>query len=1375
MFDFLKVKKDYQKGRYYYKPTFIAKSSIKDLMTRGGNFYAIYDEETGFWTKSKPRAIELIDKQVWEFTQKDSGQEAMNDPVHGPSIITMADSANRLVEQFDRFCKTMGDIWHPLDQKMLFSNSEIKRTDYASKTLDYPLIEQPTPYYDAICDVLYLPDEREKWEWAVGSMITGDSVKIQKMFAFYGEPGTGKSTIISKIFADQIFGGIDMGYAVKFEANNLCGGNEFGTDFLENDSVLVYDDDAEMGMITVRSTLNKIISHEQIRVNAKFKSPFMTRANCMIFVGSNDPIQLSPNSGMKRRLIDIRPTGNLLASDVYDECMEHIPFEKSGIAWRCLQTYKKLGRHYYDHYIAEDMLVRTSPFHNYVVENVMELKDGVSLANAYDLYLRYAEMCKFKNEIPRYKFRDTLKLYFEKYEEQKFSGFRWDKIGKEKPVEVHIDIPNWLSFDCTRSDFDEAYCCQPAQYANDEGLPKIKWDKVKTVLGDLDTSKLHYVKMPEDIICIDFDIKDKDGNKSLEKNLEAASKFPPTYAELSKSGSGIHLHYIYTGGDPKELSRIYDNNVEVKVFTGNAALRRCLTKCNDIPIAEISSGLPLKEVKGGKKMVDWDGFTNEKIIRAMIIKNLKKEYHSATKPSIDYIDKILTDAYNSGASYDVRDLQNDILAFAMNSTHQADYCVNRVSNMLFCSKDILDKEYEQENAPVDENAPIVIFDVEIAPSYDQYVEYCKKNDIPYNVKLLPKGVTKDTPAHFLICWKFLGENKSIQKMLDPKPEEVAELFKYRLIGFNNRGYDNHMTWAASQGYTMEELYSLNTKIIGEKDRKAKFGQAFNLSYTDILDFASSVNKMGLKKYEIQLGIHHMEWDRPWYEPIPDNRLTDWADYCSNDVLSTEQVFYYLHDDYDARLILAKLAGGIPNDTTNSLTIKLLTHGIDNPQSQYIYTDLSTIFPGYEFNPQGIPKERYSTEPGAKVPKDNRKGKSIYMGEDPSEGGFANCPKPGVYFNVGLFDIASMHPHSAIRLKIFGKTITKRYENLVEARVAIKHIKEIGDDAYKEALRRVDAIKEGSSEIIKDILAGLSGDSLKSKCKSIANALKTAINSVYGLTSASFDNKLRDPRNVDNIVAKYGALFMITLKHKLQEMGYTVVHIKTDSIKVANYDEKVKKFIFDFGKQYGFTFEHEATYSKMCIIDDAQYIAYEVEADGEKLEKPFWTATGAKFGGPMDKSGRKPLGVKYLFKSLFSHEEITFDDFPETKSVDDAAIYLVYPSGAESFVGRVGSFVCVKPEYGAFLMRVKGDSRSFVTGTKGTDQNPLYWAEAESVREHPERLNLDYYRAQCDDAIDTINKLYPFDEFVDCDPTSLMFIPEGTPEEVEFTAMNPPVE
>lgn len=68
------------------------------------------------------------------------------------------------------------------------------------------------------------------------------------------------------------------------------------------------------------------------------------------------------------------------------------------------------------------------------------------------------------------------------------------------------------------------------------------------------------------------------------------------YAELSKSGNGIHLHYIYTGGDVNQLSRIYSDHIEIKVYTGKSSLRRKLSKCNNLPIANISSGLPLKEI-----------------------------------------------------------------------------------------------------------------------------------------------------------------------------------------------------------------------------------------------------------------------------------------------------------------------------------------------------------------------------------------------------------------------------------------------------------------------------------------------------------------------------------------------------------------------------------------------------------------------------------------------------------------------------------------------------------------------------------------------------------------------------------------------------------
>lgn len=1337
MFDFLKVVKEWdgKKQRYVYSPSFYVKPNIKDLMIRSKALYAIYDENTGLWVTEDSKAIEMIDNQVREYAFKDAGADNMNDTEHGPIIKLISDTRNRLIDSWHKFCeRDMRDNWVPLNQKVIFSNTDVKRSDYASYRLDYPLLECPTPYYDKICEVLYTPEEQEKWEWAIGCIIAGDQRKIQKMLVFYGEPGTGKSTIIGKIIADNIFGGYETGYAVKFEANNLASRDQFGTDFLEHDSVLAYDDDAELGVINSKTTLNKIISHEPIRVNCKFKAPFITKSNCLLIVGSNDPVQMSPNSGMNRRLIDVRPTGNKLEPAVYDECIEHIPFEKGGIAWRCLQVYKKLGKHYYDHYIAEDMLNRTSPFQNFVIENYFQLKDGISLANAYRLYTEYAEMCNFKNVITRYKFRDTLKLYFTTYEDMKFSGFKSKKIGiKPETVEEKKEdnyIP-WLAFTESTSLFDIQLKDAPAQYANDDGNPSYKWEKVKTALKQLDTHKLHYVRVPLTHIVIDFDIKGDDGGKDFVKNFEAANKFPPTYAELSKSGSGIHLHYIYTGGNPEELSRIFGDNVEIKVFTGNASLRRKLTKCNNLPIAELNSGLPLKE--GGKKVVDWEGFKNERILRSMIIKNLRKEYHPATKPSVDYIEKLLSDAFMSGAHYDVRSLQNDCLAFAMNSTNKADYCVAAVNRMHFCSQDVLDGEEAASKTDADyDNAPIIFLDVEISPSYKQSVEEGAE---------IPDSIPKDTPAHFLINWKFQDDEhyifdkesskclnldkptKTVFRMIDPTPDEVESLFKYRYIGHNVRGYDNHMLYAKAQGYTNEELYNLSKRIVSG-DKNAKFNQASNLSYADTLDFAAAGNKQSLKKYEIKFGARHLEWKYAWNVPVPNDKIDAWSEYCDNDVISAEMLFDYLQPDFEAREILAGMSGLKVNDTTNRHTIAILTHDIKDPQSQFVYTDLSTIFPGYEFNAMGIDKSRY--DEGVKIVS----GKSIYRGEDPGEGGH-KIGYRGIYYNVALMDVASMHPHSAIALNIFGDTITKRYADLVEARVNVKHIKEIGDDSYKTAIILMNRIKEGCGKIVETALEGLSGKELKSKCKSIANALKTAINSVYGLTSAKFDNKLRDPRNVDNIVAKYGALFMINLKHELWDRGFKVVHVSTDSIKIADATPEILEFVMEYGKKYGYTFEHEATYSKMCLVDDTNYIAYEVEADGVPLEKPEWTATGKKFAIP------------YLFKSLFSHEEIIFDDMCETISVQEGALHLVYESGADVFIGRVGQFTPVT-EKGASLYRVKDGKQYAASGTKG-----YLWLESDTVRtSHLENyIDRSYYTKMCDDAIATINKYGDFEEFV----------------------------
>ncbi len=414
------------------------------------------------------------------------------------------------------------------------------------------------------------------------------------------------------------------------------------------------------------------------------------------------------------------------------------------------------------------------------------------------------------------------------------------------------------------------------------------------------------------------------------------------------------------------------------------------------------------------------------------------------------------------------------------------------------------------------------------------------------------------------------------------------------------------------------------------------------------------------------------------------------------------------------------------------------------------------------------------------------GKSTYRDEEIGEGGYVYA-EPGIYTDVALLDIASMHPHSLIAECLFGVEFTTAFRDIVEGRVAIKH----------EAWDLIDNILGGKLRpyIQKVINGEMTSDDL-------ANALKTAINSVYGLTSAKFENPFKDPRNVDNIVAKRGALFMVDLKHEVQERGFTVVHIKTDSIKIANATPEIIQFVYDFGLRYGYTFEHEATYDRICLVNEAVYIAKHATVErccelyGEEYvdrkdnikknkKKPgAWTATGTQFQVP------------YVFKTLFSKEDICFDDMCETKSVQSALYldmnedlpdatkleaerdklwkqisakdHLNEPMPAECarieelteeiskchnyhFVGRVGQFCPIKPGKGGGLLlresiNTKTGERSYAsaTGSKG-----YRWMESEMVRMLGKEADIDrtYYDKLVSDAIDSINKYDDFEWFV----------------------------
>lgn len=1333
MLDFMRPSFRRAKGNkeaYEVYPKFVIKSS-SDLMIRGGDFYAIWNEDTNLWSTSEEVALMLIDRELEakavELKAKFPSETIIN-------VLYMWDADTGMIDKWHKYVqKQCRDNFVPLDETLTFSNTETTKLDYASKRLPYPLEDKPIPAYTELVSTLYSPEERKKLEWAIGAVVSGDSKKIQKFVVMYGAPKTGKSTVLN------IMQDLFAGYFSVFDAKALGSAtNVFALEAFRSNPLVAIQHDGDLSRIEDNTRLNSLTSHEIMVVSEKFKPAYSMKFNSFLFMGTNKPVKITDSkSGIIRRLIDISPTGDKIPRAKYDQLMDKIKFELGGIANHCLQVYES-NKKLYDDYVPTLMIGASNDFYNYVLSyyDAFKAEDGTTLKIAWERYNKYCDEARVPYRFQQRIFKEELKSYFREFIERGgqmsdgtrawnvYKGFIADKfIGsvleestekQDTPVSVVPEEELGIKLSCTKSLLDDICKDWPAQYANEDGTPIKSWDKVQTTLKDLDTSRTHYLFYPDEYknhIVIDFDLKGPDGEKSFALNARAAAKWPSTYAEVSKGGQGIHLHYIYNGEDVDKLSRIYEDGIEIKVFTGKSSLRRRVSHCNDIPIQTISSGLPLREEK---KVVNFEGLKNEKAIRTVIRRSLLKEYAPhATVTSMQFIKKILDDAYTSGIEYDVSDMRPAITTFAGRSSHHAQECLALVPQL----------KYQSENMPsgLEDYADdeIVFFDCEVFSNL------------------------------FVIVFKAAG--KDPVKWINPTSAQVEWLIKRRLVGFNCKKYDNHILYARLLGESNAQLYKRSVGLTTDEveDRKPYISAAFNLSYTDIWDFA--VNKQGLKKWEIELHIHHQELGLPWNEPVPEEMWDKVAEYCMYDVLATEAVFDHLKDEFATREMLAAIADGTPNDSTNKLSGRFIFGNNKHPQSHFMYRNLAEPvfdipddmrkfleenFPEMMAEPHGEAKSILPYFPGYEFdlhkPKRER---STYKGFSVGEGGFVMAV-PGMYLNVWSLDSASHHPVSISTEYLLGDYTPKFYD-ILKARIAIKH---------------------GNFDVASKMFEGKMAPYLgpDSDTKTLSTALKRVVNSSYGLTAQeerdSYISLFRDPRNIDNIVAKRGALFMIDLLEAITKQGGTVCHCKTDSQKLVNPSKELIDFVFKFAKRYGYSFEVEHHFEKICLVNDAVYVAKLAEDDeewigackkAEKKGKPMptrWTATGTQFQVP------------YVFKSLFSKAPIIFDDCCETKSVTRASdIYLDLnedlPEGKHnySFIGKVGQFTPVIDGVGGGnLVRtkiledgtIKYDS---VTGAKG-----YKWLESEAIK----KMNLDdplsivdksYYISKVDAAYDSISK------------------------------------
>lgn len=1221
-------------------------SRVKDIVCKGGSMYAYW--YGGQWNTDMESLIDIMDKEVNEKVEET--KKAYPGTVVVGHYISSHNS--KLMEEFIKFCKQMAQSSTQFNTKILFSEDEIRREDYSTWRLRYTPKEGDHPAFDEMYELLYSEPELEKIKWFIGALLTNKMVNIQKFLYLYGRKGSGKGTII-KLF-EMLF----EGYHAAIDLERLTSNSEFATTQVKEVPLLI-DPDTDMSKITKDTNLLKLTSHEPMPINAKYKSEYELTFTGLLIAASNQRYKVrNIDSGITRRAVVVEPTTNKHNSRDYNRLMGLLKYELPYIAQTCIDLFEELGPYHYDEYMDVRMVEETDHIFSFMREHAVTLGDEVSLKKASELYKLYLEDIGFDTNGYKRKIKSELERYYKEFYPSKrvfgdgvlrnvYVGLRRDILFPDEVIPEDTEELLDSDFEGPRAIVEQDSLLNkvmseyPAQLANDNGTPSVKWDDCDTVLKDIDTRKLHYVRLPLNHIVIDFDIKDSEGNKDLEANLIASQKFPPTYTELSKSGAGVHLHYYYDG-DVSKLANLYEDDIEIKVFTGKQALRRKLTKCNALEIAHITTGLPTKEKDGVKVYQDVQIITwNEKKMRTAVKKNIMKEYHGATKPSVDFIAHIFEQAEKDGVKYDLRDMRQDVIIFAAKSSNNSAYCLKVANNINYCTIDeVVDVPDIQSNSSEVDDNNIWFYDIEVFPNV-------------FMIGYKQRGVDNYTYA------------------INPTGAEVESIFNNPLIGFNNRRYDNHICYNRILGASNIELFHQSQNIIEGDGKSGFFSSAYEMSYADIYEYSST--KQSLKKWEIELGITHNELELPWDQPVPEDMWETVAKYMKDDVLATETTFEATYSDFTARKILASLSGLSINATTQQHAAKFLFGDDPRPQDKFEYVDLSKTFPGYKYE----------------------FGKSTYREEDPSEGGYVYA-EPGVYMNVALLDVESMHPTSLVQMNHFGP-YTERFNDLLKARLAIKH-KDF-DSARKMFGGQLTPYLEDEAS-----------------AKSLSYALKIIINIVYGMTSAKFQNKFRHPKNNDNIVAKRGALFMIDLKHAVQEQGYTVVHIKSDSIKIPDADQKIIDFVFEFGKKYGYNFDHEATYERMALINDAVYIA---EYYDKKADNMVWTATGSRYADPV------------VYKTLFTKEKVLEEDYAITKQVK-SAIYL-----GETFVGKLARVYASNT--GEDLLRVgkskingeEVEKMYYVTGTKG-----YKWRLFRDYKGKQD-IDMSYYNNVIDEAVQKI--------------------------------------
>jgi hypothetical protein len=300
---------------------------------------------------------------------------------------------------------------------------------------------------------------------------------------------------------------------------------------------------------------------------------------------------------------------------------------------------------------------------------------------------------------------------------------------------------------------------------------------------------------------------------------------------------------------------------------------------------------------------------------------------------------------------------------------------------------------------------------------------------------------------------FKDVNKELLKIFHNNFIELADFIKGKtLVGFNNYHYDDIILHSMLERKPNWFLKEMNDRIIAGEKISIKDRQFESLDVYQQLD----VSNPSLKKIEGNMGRLILESSVPFSldRELTENEYHEVLTYCSYDVDMVIEIFKKRINSYfKPKFSLVEMYGDSKAIRWNTTTISgnlLMKKKNSKWDNIRISKDMLELIPPDVKEMWLKRAEDYSNKKINKTITINEFGNEIQFGFGGLHGAHKTIKKRK---NVKLLDVKSMYPHIILLLDVLGEA-SHKYKDILDRRLAIKHVDEILSDALKLILNSV---------------------------------------------------------------------------------------------------------------------------------------------------------------------------------------------------------------------------------------------------------------------------------------------------------------------------------